>query len=119
MIQGSSIASEVIAQVRAFAKGKSRVMVILDSNHTHEHVLAELEAYADLVSVGSYCVVFDTVIEDLPADSFPDRPWSHGNNPKTAVWSWISSHSGFEIDRSIQNKLLVTVAPDGFLRRTR
>ncbi|MGE0430591.1 MAG: cephalosporin hydroxylase family protein, partial [Hydrogenophaga sp.] len=85
MIQGSSIAPEIIAQVRAVAADHSRVLVCLDSNHTHDHVLAELEAYAPLVSAGSYCVVFDTIIEDMPADMFPDRPWGPGNNPKTAV----------------------------------
>lgn len=117
MIQGSSIDSEVVEQVRRVASGYSRILVCLDSNHTHEHVLAELQAYAPLVSLGSYCVVYDTVIEDMPADMFPDRPWGPGNNPKTAVWEYLKSHPEFEIDKSIQHKLLITVAPDGFLRR--
>ena len=86
MIEGSSIAPDIIAQIKAKAAGQQRVLVCLDSNHTHDHVLAELEAYAPLTSVGSYCVVFDTIIEDMPAGSFPDRPWDQGNNPKTAVW---------------------------------
>ncbi|HJV61639.1 MAG TPA: cephalosporin hydroxylase family protein [Albitalea sp.] len=119
MIQGSSVAPEVVAQVKAVAKGASRVLVSLDSNHTHAHVLAELEAYAPLTSVGSYCVVFDTVIEDMPAHMFPDRPWGPGDNPKTAVFKYLESHPEFEIDKSIDHKLLVTVAPDGFLRRVR
>jgi cephalosporin hydroxylase len=85
--------------------------------HTHDHVLAELEAYAPLVTVGSYCVVFDTIIEDMPDGSFPDRPWGKGNNPKTAVEEFLESHLEFEIDKSIQNKLLITVAPDGYLKR--
>ena len=118
MIEGSSIAPEIIAQVKAKAAGKQRVLVCLDSMHTHEHVLAELEAYAPLTSVGSYCVVFDTVIEDMPADLFPDRPWGPGNNPKTAVWEYLKTHPEFEIDKSIQHKLLITVAPDGYLKRT-
>jgi len=117
MIQGSSIAPEVIEQVQRVAAGYQRVLVCLDSNHTHEHVLAELQAYAPLVSKGSYCVVFDTVIEDMPADMFPDRPWGPGNNPKTAVWEYLKCHPEFEIDKSIQHKLLITVAPDGFLKR--
>ncbi|MGE3970844.1 MAG: cephalosporin hydroxylase family protein [Porticoccaceae bacterium] len=117
MIQGSSIAPEIIAQVRAVAADHSRVLVCLDSNHTHDHVLAELEAYAPLVSAGSYCVVFDTIIEDMPEDMFPDRPWGPGNNPKTAVWEYLKSHPEFDIDRSIQHKLLITVAPDGYLKR--
>tara|TARA_B110000008_G_scaffold244374_1_gene253976 strand:+ start:1356 stop:2111 length:756 start_codon:yes stop_codon:yes gene_type:complete len=118
MIQGSSIATEIVDAVKAKAQGKQRIMVVLDSNHTHEHVLAELEAYAPLVTKGSYCVVFDTVIEDMPKGSFPDRPWEVGNNPKTAVWEYLKSHDEFEIDKRIQHKLLITVAPDGFLKRT-
>ncbi|WP_417911582.1 cephalosporin hydroxylase family protein [Candidatus Electronema sp. TJ] len=117
MIQGSSITPEVIAQVKAIAANYSRVMVCLDSNHTHEHVLAELEAYAPLTSIGSYCVVFDTAVEDMPADMFPDRPWGPGNNPKTAVWEYLKTHPEFEIDKSIQHKFLITVAPDGYLKR--
>lgn len=119
MIQGSSIAPEVIEQVRAIAAGYSRVLVCLDSNHTHEHVLAELEVYAPLTSVGSYCVVFDTIVEDMPAAMFPDRPWGPGDNPKTAVWQYLKSHPEFEIDKSIDHKLLISVAPDGYLRRVR
>ena len=117
MIQGSSIDPAVIAKVHAVAANYSRVLVCLDSNHTHEHVLAELNAYVPLTSVGSYCVVFDTNIEDLPAEMFPDRPWGPGNNPKTAVWEYVKTHPEFEIDKSIQNKLLITVAPDGWLKR--
>jgi len=117
MIQGSSIAPEIIAQVKAVAQGYERILVCLDSNHTHEHVLAELEAYALLASIGSYCVVFDTIVEDLPAEMFPDRPWGPGDNPKTAVWEYLKKHPEFEIDKSIQNKLLITVAPDGYLKR--
>jgi cephalosporin hydroxylase len=119
MIEGSSIDSDIITQVLEKAKGKKRVLVCLDSNHTHDHVLAELEAYAPLTSVGSYCVVFDTLIEDMPENAYPDRPWGHGDNPKTAVWEYLKSHSEFEIDESVHNKLLITVAPDGFLKRVK
>lgn len=117
MIEGSSIAPEVIAQVVDKAKGKKRILVFLDSNHTHEHVLAELKAYAPLTSVASYCVVFDTLIEDMQENAYPDRPWGKGNNPKTAVWEWLKTHPEFEIDKSIHQKLLITVAPDGYLKR--
>ncbi|UBR52033.1 cephalosporin hydroxylase family protein [Halomonas sp. FeN2] len=117
MIQGSSIAPDVVEQVQQIAKGYERVLICLDSNHTHEHVLAELEAYAPLTSVGSYCVVFDTIVEDMPADMFPDRPWGPGNNPKTAVWEYLKEHSEFEIDKHIHDKLMITVAPDGYLKR--
>ncbi|MDP2430925.1 MAG: cephalosporin hydroxylase family protein [Pseudomonadota bacterium] len=119
MIQGSSIAPEIVDQVRARAQGKQRVLVSLDSNHTHAHVLAELEAYAPLTSVGSYCVAFDTVIEDMPADMFPDRPWGPGDNPKTAVWEYLKNHPEFEIDKQMDHKLLISVAPDGYLKRVR
>lgn len=117
MIQGSSIEQDVIAQVHEYAKGYKRILVSLDSNHTHEHVLAELEAYAPLTTKDSYCVVFDTVIEDLTDGMFPDRPWGKGDNPKTAVWKYLKTHPEFEIDKSIQHKLLITVAPDGYLKR--
>jgi cephalosporin hydroxylase len=131
MIEGSSVAPEIIARVKQKACGSDQILVILDSNHTHEHVLYELEAYAPLVSVGSYCVVFDTIIEDLPEGTFPDRPWGKGNNPKTAVWEYLrflqaegrrAADGGplrLEIDKSIENKLLITVAPDGYLKRAK
>jgi cephalosporin hydroxylase len=119
MIEGSSIAPEIIAQVYAKAEGKKRILLCLDSNHTHDHVLAELEAYAPLTSVGSYCVVMDTVVEDVPDELSNDRPWGQGNNPKTAVWEYLKTHDEFEIDQNIQNKFLITVAPDGYLKRIR
>ena len=119
MIQGSSIAPEIVEQVREVAKGYERILVCLDSNHTHVHVLTELQAYAPLTSVGSYCVVFDTLIEDMPVNMFPDRPWGPGDNPKTAVWEYLKTHPEFEIDKSIEHKLLITVAPDGYLKKIR
>ncbi len=119
MIQGSSIAPEVVSQVHAIAADYQTVLVILDSNHTHAHVRAELEAYAPLTTVGSYCVVFDTVIEDISADETSGRPWGPGDNPKTAVWDYLKTHNEFEIDERIHNKLLITVAPDGYLKRVR
>jgi cephalosporin hydroxylase len=119
MIQGSSIDIDIINQVTNISKDYKTILVCLDSNHTHEHVLAELEAYAPLTSVNSFCVVFDTIVEDLPADMYPNRPWGPGNNPKTAVWQYIKEHSEFEIDENIHDKLLITVAPDGYLKRVR
>lgn len=119
MIQGSSVAEDVIAQVRAKAAGKQRVLVSLDSNHTHAHVAAELAAYAPLTTVGSYCVVFDTVIEDLPADMFPDRPWGVGDNPKTAVRAFLKEHPEFECELGIDHRLMVSVSPEGYLKRVR
>jgi cephalosporin hydroxylase len=119
MIEGSSIDPAVLRQVRQVAAQRERVMVCLDSNHTHDHVLAELEAYAPLTSVGSYCVVFDTVIEELPDGTYPDRPWGPGDNPMTAARSYLASHPEFEADHGIDNKLLISVAPGGYLRRVR
>jgi cephalosporin hydroxylase len=117
MIEGSSIAPEIITQVHSFAQDYQRILVCLDSMHTYDHVLAELEAYSPLVSKGSYCVVFDTIIEDMPEGFFKDRPWDKGNNPKTAVWKFLKTHSEFEIDKQIEHKLLITVAPDGYLKK--
>lgn len=129
MIEGSSVADDVIDKVRKVAAGYKRVLVSLDSNHTHEHVLGELELYAPLVSKGSYCVVFDTVVEDLPDELYPNRPWNQKDNPKTAVRAYLKSLAGegrtaadgaplaFETDREIETKLQITVAPEGFLKR--
>jgi cephalosporin hydroxylase len=131
MIQGSSIDPAVVAQVHARAAGYGRVLVILDSNHTHSHVLAELEAYAPLTSPDSYCVVFDTLVEDMPESLVADRPWGRGNSPKSAVHEYLrrleaEGRTGsdgaplrFETDKAIESKLLITVAPDGYLKRLR
>ncbi|WP_299074813.1 cephalosporin hydroxylase family protein [uncultured Paraglaciecola sp.] len=117
LMQGSSTDANIVDAVYTFAKSFQKVLVILDSNHTHEHVLNELKAYAPLVSTGSYCIVFDTAIEDVGDSEFADRPWGKGNNPKTAVWEYLKSNNAFEIDSEIENKLLITVAPDGYLKR--
>lgn len=118
LIEGSSVDAETVAKVQAAARGAERVLVCLDSNHTHEHVLAELQAYAPLVTPGSYCVVFDTIIENMPADMFPDRPWGPGNNAMTAVNAYLADHPEFEIDADMDAKLLISVAPRGYLKRT-
>lgn len=116
MFQGSSIDPAIVAQVKQRVAGRGPVLVILDSNHTHDHVLAELQAYAPLAARGSYVVVFDTVVDDMPADFFPDRPWGPGNNPKTAVREFLKTNDRFEVDRDLEAKLLITVAPEGYLR---
>ena len=117
LIEGSSIDENIIEKVSKESEGYKKILVCLDSNHTHDHVLAELKAYAPLTSIGSYCIVFDTVIEDIPQEMSPNRPWGPGDSPKTAVWEYLEGHSDFEIDKSIQHKLLITVAPDGYLKR--
>ena len=117
MIQGSSVDPATVARVAAIVKGQGTVLVTLDSNHTHEHVLQELELYSQFVTKGSYMVAFDTIVEDLPNDYMPGRPWKQGDNPKTAVWQFLKSHPEFEIDKSIDNKLLISVGPDGYLKK--
>ena len=117
LVQGSSVDPAVIAQVRAQVELGQCVIVFLDSMHTHEHVLAELTAYAPLVTPASYCVVFDTFVEDMPPNFFSDRPWDVGNNPKTAVVQWSKTHPEFVNDAQWEQKLMVTVAPGGFLQR--
>ena len=118
MIQGSSVSSDIIEQVKKEAKKYKNVLVCLDSNHTHDHVLAELQAYAPLTSVDSYCVVFDTIVEDISKEMvLAKRSWGHGNNPKTAVREFLKTHQEFEIDKSIEDKLQITAAPDGYLKR--
>ncbi|MEQ1675565.1 MAG: cephalosporin hydroxylase family protein [Chitinophagaceae bacterium] len=116
MIQGSAIDESIVAKVAEVAKGKETIMVCLDSNHTHEHVLAELRMYQHFVTKGSYLVVFDTIVEDMPKGMY-DRSWDKGDNPKTAVWEFLKENSDFEVDKSIDNKLLISVAPDGYLKR--
>lgn len=119
MLQGSSLSQEMIDQVKAIAAGHQKVMVLLDSNHTHDHVLRELELYSPFVSVGSYLVVFDTIVEFMPDGYLPNRPWGKGDNPWSAAQAFLKTHPEFEIDRSIDNKLLISVAPEGYLKRVR
>jgi cephalosporin hydroxylase len=117
MLEGDSVSPELVSQVTSMVKGAEGILVCLDSNHTHEHVLKELNLYAPLVTVGSYCVVFDTGVEDLPPEMIIDRPWGPGNNPKTAVWEFLQHDDRFVIDKEIEEKILLTAAPDGYLRR--
>ncbi len=117
LIEASSIDPVTVAQVAERAVGVGPVVVVLDSNHTHEHVAAELAAYADLVTPASYLVVLDTVVEDLPAEAFPDRPWGPGDNPRTAVLEFLARRDDFAVDDALENPLLLTSAPGGFLRR--
>ncbi len=116
MLEGSSTDQHIIEEVRHIAGSKSRILVALDSLHTHEHVLRELELYSPLVTKGSYLLAFDTVIEDLPDDFFPDRPWGKNNNPKTAVKEFLNTNDRFVVDKEIEEKLLITTAPEGYLK---
>lgn len=117
LIEGSSIDKKIFEQVKKLSFGYNKVMVFLDSHHSHEHVLSELKLYSNFVTKNSYCIVFDTVIEDLPNVLSADRPWGPGNSPKTAVNSFLTNNKNFEIDKTYQEKYILTVAPDGFLKR--
>lgn len=116
LVQGSSVEESTATQVRDLALGRQRALVILDSNHTHDHVLRELQLYSPLVKAGSYLVVFDTLIEDMPDDLIHNRPWGRGNNPKTAVREFLKSNDRFAVDVAMEHKLLITVAPGGYLQ---
>lgn len=117
LFEGSSLDDRIISEVSRHAEQADRVMVVLDSNHTHDHVLSELIAYSRLVSVGQYLVVCDTVVEDLPPQQHRPRPWGPGNNPATALKEFLRDHRDFEVDREIESKLLVSSSPGGYLRR--
>ena len=119
MLEGSSTSSDIVSKVINICEGKEKIMVILDSNHTHDHVFKELNLYSPLVSKNSYLVVFDTIVEDLSEMNleFSDRPWGTGNNPKTAVKGFLQNNKNFKIDKNIEDKLIISVAPDGYLKR--
>ena len=116
MIEGSSIDKKIINQIKKFAKDKKKIMVVLDSNHTHKHVLSELKYYSSFVKKGSYLVVFDTIIEDIPKKLIQNRPWGIGNSPKTAIKKFLETSDRFKIDKKIENKLLITAASGGYLK---
>ena len=117
LLEGSSIDPKIIEKVKSISKNYEKILVCLDSNHTHNHVLLELNAYAPLTSINSYCVVFDTIIEDMPKGTFEDKAWDVGDNPKTAVREYLKNHPEFEIDKNIDNKLMISVAPEGYLKK--
>jgi cephalosporin hydroxylase len=117
MFEGSSVDPSIVEKISAEVGDNQKVLVFLDSNHTHDHVLQELKAYAPMVSKGSYCVVFDTLIENMPPEMYPNRSWGPGDNPMTAVNEYLGANSDFEIDSSIDSKLLVSVAPKGYLKK--
>ncbi len=116
MIEGSSIDPVIVKKANTFAENKKRILVILDSNHTHEHVLEELRLYSSMVAKGSYLIVMDTVVDDMSEDFFQNRPWGKGNNPKTAVREFLKTNDRFIVDKQMENKLLITVAPEGYLK---
>ncbi|NOY81741.1 MAG: cephalosporin hydroxylase [Kiritimatiellaeota bacterium] len=116
LVEGSSVSEGVVSRVKELVGDRSPVLVVLDSNHTHEHVLQELEMYSPLVGRGSYLVVFDTIVDAMPTDSYPDRPWGPGNNPMTAVREFLRHNDRFQVDQTIDAKLQISVAPGGYLK---
>lgn len=119
MIEGSSIDAEILKWIEAEVAGKKRVLVFLDSNHAHDHVLRELELYSKFVTLGSYVVVADTVVEFMPKGMVKDRPWDKGSNPYTAVQEFLKHRDDFENDESWENKLIITACTGGFLKRVK
>lgn len=117
MVEGSSVDPAIVEKIKELMKGKEKILVCLDSYHTHEHVLKELEIYSKFVSKDSYLVVFDSFVEDMPKNFYPNRPWTVGDNPKTAVWEFVKHNKDFVIDKSIQDKIIVTCSPDGYLKK--
>lgn len=118
-IEGSTIDAATLERVRSLIGERTPVMVILDHNHTHAHVLRECELYSELVSAGSYMVVLDTIMEDMPDGYFAGKPYGKGNNPGTAVREFLATHDHFDVDHDIEDRVLMTLAPGGFLRRAR
>jgi cephalosporin hydroxylase len=118
LIQGSSIDDRVLDEVRRHAEGRRKIMVILDSNHSHAHVLQELQLYSPLATPGAYLIVCDTTVEDMPADMFADRPWGPGDSPRTAVQAFLRTTSRFELDPEYEHKLMMTANRGGYLRCT-
>jgi len=116
MLEGSSINSEIIEKVKSFASKYINIMVLLDSNHTDQHVYDELKAYAELVTPNNYLVVFDTIIENMPK-GFYDRSWDVGNNAMTGMKRFLEENKLFEIQTQIDEKIRLTCNPSGYLKR--
>lgn len=119
LIQGSSTSDTTVNSVKSIVKGYKNILVCLDSNHTHDHVYRELKVYSEFVTLNSYMVVFDTIIEHLPKDQYIDRPWDVGDNPMTALQLFLEEDFRYEIDHEVDNKILISVAPSGYLKRVK
>ena len=117
MIEASSVELKTFEKVKKISKDYSNILVILDSNHTNEHVLKELNLYGSLVSHNSYCIVFDTIIEKMDDAFCQNRPWGKKNSPQSAIEKFLKTNSTFEVDHSINDKLILSMAPGGFLKK--
>lgn len=116
LIEGSSVDESTVERVRSITGGSKEVMLILDSYHTHEHVLKELRLYSPFVGKGFYIVCGDTVVEDIPEQTHRTRPWGPGDNPKTALRQFLLENDRFIVDKKTENKLLFTCNPDGYVQ---
>jgi cephalosporin hydroxylase len=119
IVEGRTTDEDVFSRVRERIAGRGPVLVVLDHDHTHAHVLRELELYSTLVTPGSYLIVLDTIMEDLPDDYFAGKRYGKGNNPGTALRAFLATNPPFEVDHDIEDRVLMTLAPGGFLRRAR
>lgn len=119
LYKGSSVDPDIVSRIRAHVSPGQSVMVLLDSNHTHEHVFEELKIYAPLVTKGQFLIVSDTIVEEIPVQEHRPRPWGPGNNPKTALRAYLRDHPEFEVDSYINAKALLTYSPDAYCRKVR
>jgi cephalosporin hydroxylase len=117
LIEASSTEEATITKIKAITGESKEVLVNLDSDHTHKHVLKELEMYEQFVGPGQNLICGDTIVEDIPEQEHRKREWGPGNNPKTAMYEFLKSHSDFQIDYAIHNKLLFSCNPHGYLLR--
>ena len=116
LIEGDSTSSDTLSQLKELLGGSKKILVILDSNHTHEHVLNELRTYAPLVGNGQYLICGDTIVEYMPPQDHVSRPWGPGNNPATAVKEFLSETDRFVVDDKIDQRLLLSCHPGGYLQ---
>jgi cephalosporin hydroxylase len=122
LIEGSSIAAETLAAVRAAIPSGAAVMVCLDSDHSREHVLAELRAYGELVTPGQYLIVSDTLLGRMTPEQTPtarSQVWLPGNEPLAAVDAYLAETDRFEADPVVNGKLIFSSSPGGYLKRVR
>ena len=118
LLETSSVSDEAVSAARDFLGNAERALLVLDSNHTHEHVLAELRVLAPLLPVGSFILVADTIVEELPQGHYVNRPWDRGNSPLTAANQFLGENPGFVRDTEWSRRALLTEFRDGILRRT-
>ncbi len=119
LIEGPSTSVEVMDKVRAEIPAGAKVMVILDSDHSRDHVLDELRHYGPLVTAGQYLVVADTLLGRIRPDQTPKKRsavWEPGNEPLTAARTYLTETDRFEVDEIVNGKLVISSSPGGYLK---